>query len=558
MKSLLVKVALLVLLIIPSFYTLIKPGFFPMQDDLQAFRVQQMYECFKDLQIPCRWVPDPGYQYGYPLFNYYPPSVYYLGGLLHLIGFQIIDAVKILFALGYILSALTMFVFLRSLYKDKIAFIGALLYTYVPYKATEVYVRGAMSEFWALVIFPLLFWSSYQFIKTQKLKYFIWLAVSTSLLLTTHNLMSLIFFPILGIWCLVHIYLEKRWTVLIKILGAGLLGFGLAAFFSLPVIFEGKYVHLESLLGGYFDYRQHFVDLDQLFISNHWGYGSSYLGPNDDLNLSAGQIQVFLAVLGLVLSYLNYKKHKSLSLIYLVVFSVEMLVLFIMHQKSSFIWSFIPILSWLQFPWRFLADSIFLLSFLAATALYFLDSINKKVAIILGVSTVIGCLILYKGFYEPREWYQITDKDKFSGQLWEKQLTISIFDYLPVYSILPPVTKAPDLPEVLEGETQFISYKKGSNYQIGELNVKSETLLRLPLFDFPGMEVTVDGKKIIHWHDDCRGQQFCLGLITFKVPVGNHTIKARLTNTPIRNIGNGLTILSLLIMGGLFLKQFKK
>jgi len=557
-KSLLVKVALLVLLIIPSFYTLIKPGFFPMQDDLQAFRVQQMYECFKDLQIPCRWVPDPGYQYGYPLFNYYPPSVYYLGGLLHLIGFQIIDAVKILFALGYILSALTMFVFLRSLYKDKIAFIGALLYTYVPYKATEVYVRGAMSEFWALVIFPLLFWSSYQFIKTQKLKYFIWLAVSTSLLLTTHNLMSLIFFPILGIWCLVHIYLEKRWTVLIKILGAGLLGFGLAAFFSLPVIFEGKYVHLESLLGGYFDYRQHFVDLDQLFISNHWGYGSSYLGPNDDLNLSAGQIQVFLAVLGLVLSYLNYKKHKSLSLIYLVVFSVEMLVLFIMHQKSSFIWSFIPILSWLQFPWRFLADSIFLLSFLAATALYFLDSINKKVAIILGVSTVIGCLILYKGFYEPREWYQITDKDKFSGQLWEKQLTISIFDYLPVYSILPPVTKAPDLPEVLEGETQFISYKKGSNYQIGELNVKSETLLRLPLFDFPGMEVTVDGKKITHWHDDCRGQQFCLGLITFKVPVGNHTIKARLTNTPIRNIGNGLTILSLLIMGGLFLKQFKK
>jgi len=529
-----------------------------MQDDLQAFRVQQMYECFKDLQIPCRWVPDPGYQYGYPLFNYYPPSVYYLGGLLHLIGFQIIDAVKILFALGYILSALTMFVFLRSLYKDKIAFIGALLYTYVPYKATEVYVRGAMSEFWALVIFPLLFWSSYQFIKTQKLKYFIWLAVSTSLLLTTHNLMSLIFFPILGIWCLVHIYLEKRWTVLIKILGAGLLGFGLAAFFSLPVIFEGKYVHLESLLGGYFDYRQHFVDLDQLFISNHWGYGSSYLGPNDDLNLSAGQIQVFLAVLGLVLSYLNYKKHKSLSLIYLVVFSVEMLVLFIMHQKSSFIWSFIPILSWLQFPWRFLADSIFLLSFLAATALYFLDSINKKVAIILGVSTVIGCLILYKGFYEPREWYQITDKDKFSGQLWEKQLTISIFDYLPVYSILPPVTKAPDLPEVLEGETQFISYKKGSNYQIGELNVKSETLLRLPLFDFPGMEVTVDGKKITHWHDDCRGQQFCLGLITFKVPVGNHTIKARLTNTPIRNIGNGLTILSLLIMGGLFLKQFKK
>lgn len=555
----LLKILVLVLLIIPTFYSLVKPGFFPMQDDLQAFRIHQMVECFQDLQIPCRWVPDAGYQYGYPQFNFYPPLPYYVGGLLHLLGFQIIDSVKILFILGYILSAITMFVFLRVLFKDKIAIFGALFYTYIPYKATEVYVRGALSEFWALIFFPLLFWSSYQLIQTKRVKYFIWLAISTGLLLTTHNLMSIIFFPILGVWCLSWIYLEKRWSLLPKVVGAGILGLGLAAFFSLPVVFEGKYVHLESLLGGYFGFEQHFVDLQQLFVLNNWGYGSSYLGPNDDLNLSTGQIYAAFAVIGLILAGLLYKKHRPLAIIYVVIFVIELLVLFLMHQRSSFIWEKITILAWLQFPWRFLADSIFLLSFLSAATLFFLEKIDKRLVWIVGGLGVIGGVVLYGSFYQPREWFEINDSDKFSGNLWEKQLTISIFDYLPVTAVLPPVKKAPEFPEVLEGEAQFSSYLKGSHFQKGVVNVKSdEALLRLPLFDFPGMKVWVDGKEINHWHDDCRGQEFCLGLITYPVEKGERLVEARLTDTPIRSLGNGLTVLSALILAGLTFKQLKR
>jgi len=74
---------LFLVLIIPSFSKLIRPGYFPMHDDLQAIRLLQMDKCIKDGQIPCRWVPDMGYGYGYPQFNYYK-SLYggRLGGLL--------------------------------------------------------------------------------------------------------------------------------------------------------------------------------------------------------------------------------------------------------------------------------------------------------------------------------------------------------------------------------------------------------------------------------------------------------------------------------------------
>ena len=158
---------------------------------------------------------------------------------------------------------------------------------------------------------------------------------------------------------------------------------------------------------------------------------------------------------------------------------------------------------------------------------------------------VAAVFVLHLGFFHPREWYGISDKDKFSGPFWEKELTISIFDYLPIYAKLPPTKVAPLLPEILEGKAEFLSYQKHSDYQTGKVTVEKEALFRLPLFDFPGMAAFVDKKKTAHWHDDCRGQEYCLGLITFKVPIGTHIIKAKLEDTPVRKTGNMLTLFSI-------------
>ncbi|KKR80436.1 MAG: hypothetical protein UU73_C0001G0206 [Candidatus Daviesbacteria bacterium GW2011_GWA1_41_61] len=537
----------LILLIIPTFYTLLRPGFFWMQDDLQAFRIHQLDKCIQDLQIPCRWVPDAGYQYGYPQFIYYPPSVYYLGEIFNLVGFQFIDAVKILFILGFIFSAITMFIFLRSLLGSWPALVGAILYTYAPYKAVDVYVRGALSEFWAFVFFPVIFWSIYQLIKKGFVKYLAWMGLSIGLLLFTHNLMSMIFLPIAGVWALLWLILEKRWQVLTKLILGGVLGIGLAATFTLPVLLEKPYVHIDSMLSGYFDYRQHFVNLEQLFLSNHFGYGSSYLGSGDDLSMTTGVIHWAAGLLAVALGVLNFRKQKKLSLVILTLAVVDLLVLFLIHQKSTFIWEHLSMLTWLQFPWRILADSIFLLSLLGALAVYLIPQV--KLAKVLGVALIAAVMVFYGGFFKPYQWYDISDADKFSGKSWEKQLTISIFDYLPIYATLPPTSKAPLQPEVLEGQVSFSSYQKGSNFQKGVLTAGELSLIRLPLYDFPGMEVKVDNQKITHWNNDCRGQEFCLGLITFKIPAGQHILEARLNNTPVRMIGNLITLTSIIVLG---------
>lgn len=534
-----------------------------MHDDLQAFRIHQMNECFKDFQIPCRWVPDMGYQYGYPQYNFYPPSVYYLGEFFHLIGFQFIDSVKIVFALGFIVSALTMYLFLRDYFSKWSGLVGALLYTYIPYKAVNVYVRGALNEFWALAFYPLLFWSSWKLIKEGGKKNLALFGVSIFFLLTTHNLMTLIFMPVLGVWIILQIILEKKYKSAGNLFLGGLLGLGAAAFFSLPVIFEKSYAHFETLIGGYFDYRQHFVSFGQLFLSNFWGYGSSVWGPGDGMSLSAGNIQVIAAGIALFLAVINFRKFKKLSIVIFTLTILELLVLFMVHQKSSPIWTALEgVLIFLQFPWRFFSVSTFLLGFLGAAGVYIIEKLDFKIfklssTKVYGTVLVLACLILYLPFFKPSEWFNITDKDKFSGISWDKQLTISIFDYLPIYAKFPPTSPAPQYPETLEGLADFKSSGVGSSYKKWVVDVTSPALLRAPVFDFPGMKVFIDGVEKDHWNDDCRNQDFCLGLVTFKIDPGHHEVLVKLTNTPVRAIGNLITLVSFFVIFILFFPKIK-
>ena len=68
------------------------------------------------------------------------------------------------------------------------------------------------------------------------------------------------------------------------------------------------------------------------------------------------------------------------------------------------------------------------------------------------------------------------------------------------------------------------------------------------------MRVAVDGEKVIHKNNDCRNQEYCLGLITFNIEEGRHKIEAKLLDTPIRRISNIITFVSILIVAGLIFR----
>ena len=115
-----------------------------MHDDLQIGRLYQLDQCLQDGQIPCRWVPDMGYGYGYPLFNYYPAFPYYLAEIFYLLGFSFINSIKIFFILGLVFSGVFAYLLGKELWGEYGGLVTAAFYIFAPYHAVDVYVRGAL------------------------------------------------------------------------------------------------------------------------------------------------------------------------------------------------------------------------------------------------------------------------------------------------------------------------------------------------------------------------------------------------------------------------------
>ena len=114
-------------------------------------------------------------------------------------------------------------------------------------------------------------------------------------------------------------------------------------------------------------------------------------------------------------------------------------VLFLTHNKSAPIYQLLPSLSYVQFPWRFVAWAA--IPLVVCTTLY-LSTLPHKLSIII-IYLAIPVLIIYSyPFFFPRGYDNYVDSDYLTGQFKKEQQTKALFDYLPL-----TVQKIPDVDE---------------------------------------------------------------------------------------------------------------
>lgn len=534
---------LVILLSLPTVRSLFNIGNFKMHDDIQSMRVFQMSKCFLDGQIPCRWVPDMGYGYGYPQFNYYGPLPYYLMTIIHFIGFNFLTVVNIGFIFALILGNLSMFLLGYELWGGLGGIFSAIAYAYSPYRGSDIFSRGAMSESWAFVFLPLIFLFSYRLLHKVTPRVMALLSLSLAGLIFTHNVTTLIAIPFLGAFFMVGLilyrpkHLVKLMSVARSFIIALIWGIASSASFLFGVIFEKSYAHTESMIGGYFDYRAHFVTIYQLFISTFWGTGSSEIGPHDELSFFIGPVLLIFLFISLTLLIIKRKTIKRNQILMF----VSLLILggaaaFMTHEKSSTFWKLIPPLIYLQFPWRFLVMvNFFLAASVGAISLSLVRSSRFTIPAIFLLATVF----FNQGFLKPSQFFSYSQSEKFSGPSWDKQMTISIFDYLPTAAKFPPNAPAPYLPQIISGNIGIQKYQSGSNWFSFTSESKDGAEVRVPTFCFPGWKLLVDGKSTPF---SCATE---LGLVQFKLPAGTHTVALKLGESPIRLIGDALTLIFL-------------
>lgn len=525
------------ILTLPAIWWFFGPGYFNMHDDLQVMRIVEMQKCLEDGQIPCRWAPDMGWGYGQAMFNFYSVFPYYLGAILRIIlPLSLLGTVKALFMIAFVGAAIGMYLLARRLWGTWAGVLASVLYTYAPYHALDIYVRGAMAESFSLAILPFLWLYLYKVIKKPNLSNIVGVCLSLAALLTTHNISTLIYSLPTLLWTLFWMVITKNPKSILYVLISGLLGLGLSAFFFIPAVFEQSIVQVEFLTEGYSDYHGHFVTLNQLFLDRRWGDGPSIFGDNEQISFQIGWPHWWLTIPVCILSlYFLYKRKVKEGLLILMLLGLGYFSAFLTHSKSLLIWESLPKIPFVQFPWRFLGLVIFFFSLLGASIASTKNALTK----IFIFFVILFTIFLNRNYFIPVHYSRlVTDEEKLTGIAWELQRKAAIMDYLPKTSKMAPKDKAFDAPQIIEGNGLVENYTKGSDRFSFDAEIYNKSKVEIPVIYFPGWIVILDGKIIpTEIHGD-------YGTILVTIDQGKYNIQGRFTDTTVRRLGNIISLLS--------------
>ena len=528
--------------------------YFSHHDDIQPIRIYEMDRCIKDLQIPCRWVPDLGGGYGYPLFNYYGPLPYYVGEVFYLLSGNLLFAAKAIFGLSLIVSYVFMYLLGSHLWGQKGGSVSAVFYALVPYRALDMYVRGAMGELWALAFFPAIVWSLLRLKDRPNLGNTLLLGIFISLLVLSHNLSAMLFLPLVILLAATLFFQSKNWQFLKYFITGGLLGIILSAFYLFPMIIEKDLVHVDTTTVGYFSYTEHFKGLKKLFLDRSWQYGNSNRevpgGEKDGLSYQIGVVHLLALILALWVAKLFWKDRRELSLI--IIFSLTAIVvsIFMIHPRSEFIWKLIPPLKYLQFPWRFLLIISFFISMVAGAIFLSNKGLVKRnwfwwLLVVLAVA-------LNFSYFRPQKFYYYNQDFLLSGEKFDYLKRYTIFDYLPKSAEAPPAGIAEAPYQILSGRGEVTNFRQGSDWMKFTINSGDRTIVRLSEYYFPNRVVKANNKPILIDYKNS------LGLVTFMLGEGRYDIDSRLLDTPVRAISNMLSLSGIVMLIVLSLLSFKE
>lgn len=362
--------AFIVIILLGKNLNPLQPVMFDFHDETQPGRILDFAINLKNGIIPPRMAPTYSYNLGYPMFNFYAPFAYWITTIIHLLGLNILAALKVSFFLSIFGAFSFMFLFLRKHFSLFPSLLGAGLYAASPYFAVEIFIRGNLAETWFLALFPL----GLYLMDNQKTKKNIFLtALVLSFLFSVHNVFSLLSLAILGVYATLLPQRKMNYLLIV----CGLL---ISTYFLLPVITETKLTYAPDI-AKQTDYKTHFLCPFQIW-SSPWGYGGSGAGCTDDgMSFQIGKLQILLAIFGigmLAFQMIIKKESWKKNLVPLFVLFLGSFALFLTTYLSQFLWTILePILSLFQFSWRFLVFGMFGTAFFAA---YGMDKFHLPIA----------------------------------------------------------------------------------------------------------------------------------------------------------------------------------
>lgn len=538
-----VPVLIILLLSYIAVRPILTPAYFPMHDDTQVSRVIEMGWALKEGQFPVRWVSDLGYGYGYPLYNFYAPLPYYVGGVLYAMGVSALTATKIMFGLGIVLPGILLYMTTVELLGWPAALVATALYTLSPYHAVQVYVRGAVGEYWELVFWPLILYGLLRSFEKPKMKHAVGIgALGLFGSVLSHTLLgyATTLFLIVGIpvfWCIRWGMKQLNTKAFIAHLGIVFWGLAASSFFWLPAITEMGFTSVAREVSATANFHDHFVCTIQLW-SSAWGFGGSAPGcANDGLSFMLGKLQLVLAGIGLLGGI--FISRKSARRDYMVFGAIcALLGIFLTLPISTPVWELLPKFAYIQYPWRFLTLAAFGLSLLAAGVVNLVTDLNGRIAC---AGIVIAIAIAFNAKWFTPQYLYMKDSREFETPYDLRWRASRISDeYLPPDIVRPAessrVVSATIVPHAGLTVSPLYETAAGSRYVVQATDTAEIALNKAY---FPGWRYRVNDTDV--------RPSIKEGLPHITVSAGQSVVGLRFTDTPIRTLANTLSVTAIVV-----------
>lgn len=490
-------------------------------------------------QFPVRWAHQFNYGYGTPIFNFFNPLPYITGALLLAIGFNLAMVLKIGFVATYLLGGIFMYLFAKAYFKDtRIALILTFMYQYAPFRLVEMHTRGDIGCLYSYMTLPLVFYAITKFIEKNTYPRLALLSISVALLPLGHNINGFVFFGLSALYVPFATQNLRKIITTYLAMGFGLL---LTAYFIFPALFELKY--LNGYIFSKHLFYMHFPEWYKLILPNILNSPSLRVA---EVSVQIGFFHV-IATIGMVYLLATHKiaANKKNLAIYLTI--ITSLTLLLMQPITKPLWENFHYLRQFQFPWRFLSVLIFTTSVAAGFVIPKNLLKNTKIFIVLLILIITSTFF----YWWPYQGYQDIDEKHYRNYPGSTNYFAEVNT---IWMAHEPMQFPKNRIEVIGGNAKLSNIKiRPEQYSFNASSTNDSQIL-VNNFFYPGWRARVDEKPSPIEFQDGNHR----GLITFRLPKGDHEVVVEYQENRISKISNVITLLSvfLLIVG--FIVHFYK
>jgi uncharacterized membrane protein len=526
---------------------LVADYFYVIKNDVYTYTnwAWQFTEAFQEGIIYPRWLPLNFWGYGGPIFILYPPLAFYLTTFFNFFTNSLISAMNLAKFTALFFSTAGMFFLVKEFYSEKIALFSAFFYLIFPYTIFQFYVVGQFSSVISFMWFPPILLFTYRYLKRNQVKDMLYAGFYFSGLICTHLINAYMLSFVILILIIYFAIVQKKPSSLIAIPVIFITGFLISSAYTLPVIFENKFLSLSSFIGEGSGF--HYADF---FILP----GISDRIPADDFwpEYYPHFFSYLFLFLGFLISYLfcwiglrrsSEKIIKEISFVFII---ISILSLFLLLSISSFLWETIPFFKYIQFPARWLNITNFTISFLSSI-LFWSIMTPLKTKRRMSIFMVVICLtMLLVDFKYVKHIYTFPQQKLIPVQIQNSNL-----EHLPIWAAKDNIYSNTTNYRIEivegEGESEILVWKSAE--RIINIIAEEPIVAKIQTFYFPGWKAYLNGTEI---RIDTEAES---GAILVNIPKGHHMLMLKFVDTPVRCYGKLISLLSLVALGCFLLRD---